>query len=521
MSERPLLPLWAAVGVAAVAGLALDGALPSLGWWPLAFVSVILGLLTLIGRRVGGAILVGAVYGLCFFTPNVSFISRFLGDMPLGWLPWIALAVLESLILAVLSPLITLAYRWTPRVRDTKAVRVIVLPLLVAGLWTGRELILGSAPYGGFPWGRLGMTQSASPFATVASWLSVDGLSFCIVLVCAMAIEAVRWAARPNPTPGVGDSLGVRGVKTLLPMIGLAFAMLVIPQFPTAPAGTMLVGAAQGNGPTAYIDERPPLSVINSQLDASRPLETERVDIVVWPEGSVDHDPLQDRQIAAMLDAASRRYGAPILMNSASADGELVYNTSFLWTENGAVAQHAKRHPVPFGEYVPDREFYEKIVPDLIGLLGRGYSPGTNPPVMNVDGTTIGLAICFDVIFDDVPREAVQRGAQVFLLQTNNADFRGTDENLQQVAFARMRAIETGRTVVNLSTTGTSQAIGPDGTILETIPVDESGLIVIEIELRDGLTPATVIGPAVELVLLWGSLLGLALVAILAARSRD
>src|SRR5699024_6850762 len=136
-----------------------------------------------------------------------------------------------------------------------------------------------------------------------------------------------------------------------------------------------------------------------SQLDASRPLETERVDIVVWPEGSVDHDPLQDRQIAAMLDAASSQYGAPILMNSASADGEVIYNTSFLWTENGAVAQHAKRHPVPFGEYVPDREFYEMIVPGLVGLIGREYAPGTNPPVMNVDGATIGLAICFDVIF--------------------------------------------------------------------------------------------------------------------------
>lgn len=51
--------------------------------------------------------------------------------------------------------------------------------------------------------------------------------------------------------------------------------------------------------------------------------------------------------------------------------------------------------------------------------------------------------------------------AQLYLLQSNNGDFRGTDENLQQAAFARMRAIETGRGVVNVSTTGTSQAFAP------------------------------------------------------------
>src|SRR5690625_3874646 len=94
--------------------------------------------------------------------------------------------------MGALAPLITLAYRWLPQWRDTGAVRLLVLPLLVAGAWLVRELIMGSWPYGGFPWGRVGMSQSASPLAEVASWLGVSGLTFLMVALCAMAIEAVR-----------------------------------------------------------------------------------------------------------------------------------------------------------------------------------------------------------------------------------------------------------------------------------------------------------------------------------------
>ena len=57
-------------------------------------------------------------------------------------------------------------------------------------------------------------------------------------------------------------------------------------------------------------------------------------------------------------------------MNAAMANGELVFNTSMLWTDSGPVAQHAKRYPVPFGEYVPQRELYERIVPSLIEMIG-------------------------------------------------------------------------------------------------------------------------------------------------------
>ncbi|WP_036325717.1 apolipoprotein N-acyltransferase, partial [Microbacterium sp. B19] len=248
----------------------------------------------------------------------------------------------------------------------------------------------------------------------------------------------------------------------------------------------------------------------------------QKMDVLLWPEGGVDSDPTRNQSTAAVLDELSRRLDAPLLISAVTERGPNLYNSSLLWTADGAPEQmYDKRHPVPFGEYVPDRAFWEPFAPDLIGLIGREYTPGTADPVVDIDGVVAGLAICFDVIYDDVVWDGASEGAEVYLFQTNNADFRGTDENLQQLAFARMRAIETGRSVVNLSTVGTSQVIAPDGATRDELPVDTAGYMLDDVPLRTGLTPAVVIGPALKIVLGWGSLAGLAAAgAVLAFRGR-
>ncbi len=505
-----------ALALAAAGGYALDGAFPAFAWWPLAFVAVPLALVSFIGRTVGGGVLIGAAFGATFYFPHLSWARQFLGDNPFGWVPWVALATVETVLFAALSPLIVLTYRWLPRWRDTRIVRLLVLPALVAGAWMARELILGSWPYGGFPWGRLGMSQSASPIAPVASWLGVSGLGFLMVAVCAGSIEAVRWTVRTRAVPGADNGVRPRCRYFLLSAIPvglIAMVLLVVPQFPTRDAGMIRVGAVQGNGPAAYADERAAHEVLDSQLAASAALEDEQVDVVVWPEGSVDSDPAADRDTARVLSAAVAAYGAPVLLNAASAEEGRFYNTSFLWTNAGPEATHAKRHPVPFGEYVPDRELYEAIAPGLVALLQREYTPGNDSPVLDVDQVSVGLAICFDVVFDDVIQEGIRDGAQVFMFQTNNADFRGTDENLQQVAIARMRAVETGRSVVNVSTTGTSQTFTAEGRTVQTLASDEAGLMIAGVELRDGLTAGVVLGPWIQKLLLWGPLLSLVAVA--------
>lgn len=199
---RPPLPLWAAAPAAAAAGFALDAAFPSLGWWPLAFASVTLALVTLIGRGPWGAVMVGAIFGAAFWFPHVSWATQFLGENPLSWVPWVALAGALTIYSAMLTVPIALVYRWLPHRRDTPAVRLLALPALVAGAWTTREHIMGAWPYGGFPWGRVAMSQSESPIAPVASWVGVSGLGFLMVALCAAAIEATRSVVHRRPPRG-------------------------------------------------------------------------------------------------------------------------------------------------------------------------------------------------------------------------------------------------------------------------------------------------------------------------------
>ena len=472
------LPVWAAVLASAAAGLLLDFASAPVGWWPLTFVSVTVALVALIGRSIGGALLVGTVFGAVFYTTHLVWVGEFLGPVP-----WLALAGLEAVLFGAGAVPIALAYRWTARYPARGLVQLLVVPPLIGVLWTAREVVMGAWPYSGFPWARLGMTQVGGPLAEAVSWTSVTGLSLLIVILCASVVQWIRAG-------------GIRFMLGLHPAVSVAALLVIAPQFPTAPAGEFRVGWVQGNGPTGYFDDKVPGDVLAAQTAATVPLYGQPMDLLAWPEGGVDADPLSDPAAAEALDRVVRSAGAPLLMNAATTRGDDVFNTSLLWTADPTGRQwHDKVNPVPFGEYVPDRWFYELIVPDLVGLIQREYTPGTNPPIVQVGDVRVGLAICFDVIYDAVIWDGARAGAEMLVFQTNNADFRGTDENLQQLAFARMRAIETGRAVVNVSTVGTSQVITPDGTTVDSIGVDTAGASISTVPLRTGLTPAVILGP--------------------------
>ncbi len=159
---------------------------------------------------------------------------------------------------------------------------------------------------------------------------------------------------------------------------------------------------------------------------------------------------------------------------------------------------------------MPDRAFWASLAPDLIGLVARDYVPGTREGVLEVDGMRLGSSICFDITADDVISDLPVQGAQLILAQSNNGDFGTTDESVQQLAIARIRAIETGRDVVNISTVGTSAIMASSGATIAALPAFEAGVMVQEVTLRDGLTPATRLRQILPLVVVLVSLMALA-----------
>lgn len=505
---RPFVPLWGALLFAAAAGPITDAAFPALGWWPLAYLGVALVLVAAQGRRAGAGFAVGFVFGLVFYLVHIPWMTEFLGPDEL-WIvravPWVALSVLMALWCGLGTMLISIATRVLPRAVRGPLGRMLAVPVVIAGLWTAREAISSVWPYGGFAWGRISESQYASPISPLFAWLGVSGVGFVMVFLVAVAVATVR------------ESTTLTLLRAML-VIALAAIVVAIPAFPVAVHDTLRVGAVQGNGKTGYFD--PPENVgdnLFAQYDATRPVYDEDVDLVVWPEGGSDLDPLRVPLAARVFDSVATSADAPFVGWSVTHRGEEYFNTALLWhAGEGVVDFYDKRHPVPFGEYVPDRDVWRQFAPELIDLIQREYTPGTTDAVMDVGsgGRSVlaSFAICFDIVDDALMREGVEDGGQFVIAPTNNADFGQTDESVQQLAIARIRAIELGRSVVNISTVGTSAVILPDGTIAAELPRYTAEAMVVDVPLSTTTTPAVVIGRGVE-----GGVASIALGALIGA----
>jgi len=494
-SIRPLttagqpIPLWVAAVLVIAAGPVMDAGFPDRDFWPLTLVGVAMYLVAFRARSVRASLLLGIAGGLAFYLTHIQWASLFLGLVPMT-----ALSTLESLFFGAGAVAITLAYRWVPRVWPTPLGTLALLPVVIAGLWTAREAWASVWPYGGFAWGRVALSQSEGPFAPLFGWIGVSGVSFVMVALVAVVIELVRW---------VGNAQLGRAARAAI-AVGLACIILALPAWPAPTDGTMTVLAIQSNSKAGYFDERTRGDLLRSSLDATGPFIADgtEADVVVWPEGGSDSSPLSDPATARAFDAVSEAFDAPFVSWAVTEREGRIYNSSILWKAGeGAVDLYDKKHPVPFGEYVPDRAFWRPFAPDLIDLIGREYTPGTTDAVFDLgNGVLAGINICFDITDDQLMTEAVEQGAQLIFAQSNNADFGRTDESVQQLAIARIRAIELGRTVVNISTVGTSAIIGPDGSTIDQLEWFTADGMLAEVPLASAVTPAVLFGRQIE----WG-----------------
>jgi apolipoprotein N-acyltransferase len=482
------VPLWAALILAAAGGVLFNDAFPAMSWWPLVFPGLMLLLFAQQGRGAWSAMLVGFTGALAFYIADIYWTALYLGPVP-----WLALSITESFFWSLAAILITLAYRGVPRAIPGRPGRLVALPLIVAGLWTLREFQTDHWPFTGFAWGRVAYTQSQSPFTHLVAWVGVAGVTFLLVWVSAFALACIQEAGMSR--------LG----RAVLPVTA-ALALASAPLWPSNAQGTTRVAAVQGNGPAGYFDPDNTYGAVEqAQIEASRPLfDKGPFDLVVWPEGSADANPLADRNSASVLSALSNILEAPLVVGAITEDGDKTFNSSLLWDgEAGKQAQYDKQLPVPFGEYIPYRAVFHAIAPSLVDLVQRDYTPGARSNVFDIRGAAqqvkAGISICFDIIDDRQIPQMIDGGAQLILAQTNNADFGRTEENVQQLAIARMRAVQADRSVVNISTVGTSQIIGPDGRTITTIPAYKPGVMVADVPLSTGTTPGVRFASAIEL----------------------
>jgi apolipoprotein N-acyltransferase len=480
-------------------GLLCRYAFPDPGWWPLAPIAVTLLTLACWGRSARRGSALGLVFGIAFFVPLLSWSGVYV-----GLVPWFALAALQALYLAVLGAATSVALRWSARGQAGVAAAV------VAALWVGQEALRDRTPYGGFPWARLAFSQADSPLGHLAAVGGAPLVTFAVALAGALvAVAVVRVVDRSSVATA---GLAVVGALVVA-VVGLAVPLPV-------DGPLVRVAGIQGDVPEAGLDfnaER--RAVLDNHARVTHELAARVAsgaapapDLVVWPENGSDLDPFLEPDARAVIDGAVSAIDAPTLVGAVlQRPTDQLTNASIVWTPGAGPGDlYAKRHPVPFAEYIPSRGFY-RLFSSKVDLVRQDFVAGDRVGTLRLGPARVGVAICFEVAYDDLVRDTVRNGADLLVVQTNNATFGRTDEAVQQLAMSRLRAIEHGRAVAHVSTVGVSALIGPDGRMLTTSRLFEPAALEAGLPLRTQLTWADRMGAWPEAVL---SILGLLAVLV-------
>jgi apolipoprotein N-acyltransferase len=476
--------------------------------------------------------LLGLISGLGCFLPMLSWSGVYVGA-----LPWIALAVLESLYIALLALACSMLQRG-PTPSSVGKVR----PLVVALAWVAQEALRSNTPFGGFPWGRLAFSQADSPLAGLAALGGAPAVTFGVALVgglLAAGVARLVSGRRSAGQSGIRSNGTTRSVLVATLSLACAVAVLLLPLLVPRPIDgpTGRFMAVQGNVPRpglnfnaerrAVLDNHARVTVQAARaVKAGTAPRQPKPDLVVWPENASDIDPLRNPDAANVINGAVDAIDTPLVLGAVLEEPRpMVSNASLLYLPGrGLAGRYVKRHPVPFAEYIPYRSFFRNFS-DKVDLVSSDFSAGQAIGVFRVPahgGGTIaaGPIICFEVAYDGLIRDTVDHGANVLLVQTNNATFGFTDESVQQLAISRIRAIEHGRSIVHISTVGVSALITPDGTAHQRSTLFTSAVLAADLPLRTDRTLADRVGPWPENLAIAGLASMLALLALGRLRRR-
>jgi apolipoprotein N-acyltransferase len=505
-SRRPVR-LRVAVALAVTAGIALLLALPPYDLWWLAPAGVALLAAAVHRRRLRAGFGLGVLAGAVLFVPLLEWTT-----IGAGWLPWIILSLCQAAYIGLAG----LAGAWLSPLTDRWRA---LWPLLAGLVWTTQELLRGHTPFGGFPWGRLAFSQGDAPVLRLAAYGGAPLVTFAVA-VTGGALVALAWR-RPHR----GALAGAAGFAVTAGLLIAAPAALPL----TMPGGPVTtVAIVQGNVPRLGLDfNAQRRAVLDNHVNATRALAADvaagrqkQPGIVVWPENSSDIDPLRNADAAQLIQSAADAVGAPILVGTlqrTDVPGD-IYNVGILWRPAlgpDHSQQYAKRHPVPFAEYMPMRSV-ARLVSDKVDLV-RNMLAGDRPGVVDTGNGVLGDVICFEVAYDGIVRDTVTGGAQILTVQTNNATFNEAEAR-QQLAMVRLRAVEHGREALMVSTVGVSGFVDAMGGVHGSTGFNTGAVVVRDMKLEGPRTLATRSGLWPEAVIVFGTVVALTGAALLRRR---
>jgi apolipoprotein N-acyltransferase len=196
------------------------------------------------------------------------------------------------------------------------------------------------------------------------------------------------------------------------------------------------------------------------------------LDLIVWPEAAMPFFFERDTAHREELLDFVVRGGTPLLFGSPAVESRgnerpRLYNSAYLVAADGAVrGRYDKLHLVPFGEYVPlERLLF--FVNKMVDGIGE-FVPGTEATVFALDRFRLGVMICFEVVFPELTRAAVQNGATLMAAITNDAWFGRSAAPYQHLDMVVFRAVENRVPFARAANTGISGFIDATGRLITT-----------------------------------------------------
>jgi apolipoprotein N-acyltransferase len=447
-----------------VAGLCVAASMPPWGWWPLAFVGIALygasQLRDELTHKQRG--FMAFAFGIGWFLPSVA---------------WMWFMTAPGYIVAVIffASLHATAAWWSSRyISSTPRSHA-------AGLAISHTLVETlrlSFPFGGVPLATLAIGQARSPMVWLASLGGVILITYMMFRVC---ISPGRFRA--------------------LTVLALLFVVALV-WTPTSHTGESLrIALVQGGGEqgTRAVNTDPRI-VFERHLDATQSITAGSVDMVIWPENVIDVANFEESTERMEIVREAQRLGVPISVGitedveQGNVDGFL--NAQVVVEEDGEISDRVdKVRRVPFGEYMPLRGFLSAVGAPT-DLVPRNAIEGEGPAALDIAGTTAGVVISWEVFFGGRANEGIVHGGEFIMNPTNGSSYTWTILQTQQVASSLLRAREQGRWVTQVSPTGFSAFITPNGRVIDRTAVSEKKVIVASVPMRTGRTLYSRLGNA-------------------------
>jgi len=470
---------FAALGSGALVAFSL----PPWGWWPLACIGIaIFARITTSGiTRKRTQFLLGTIFAFGWFAPGMC---------------WMWFLTPPGYVIAVI---LFAAFHGVASVVGSRSMYPLVaLPLAHALAETFRF----SFPFGGVPLASLAISQSASPLVGIVRIGGPLLLTFCVLQI-GFALSQLVVAPKMKH----------------LAVFGAIVALVVCAGF-VAPNGsdtgeTRTIAAVQGGGPqgTLAINTNP-RDVVERHLAATRAITSTNLDMVIWPENVIDVADFYDSVERIEIAEQAARLNAPFVVGiTEDMNARYFTNAQIVVNEDGTLGdRYDKVRRVPFGEFVPLRGLLETLGAP-VDRIPRDALAGSDIAQLQVDDTTVGVVISWEVFFSGRANEGVEAGGLVLVNPTNGSSYTGTISQTLQIASSRLRAIENGRWLVQVSPTGFSAFISPTGEVFDRTGVSEQRVLERTINLRTGRTLYSNLGDLPFIVLMVAILGSLAFIA--------